>query len=103
MVVGELMKWMKTAGREGEVYFYRTRSGLEVDVLLETPSGVIGMEIKSRKVLAARDLTGLKEIARALDSRWRGGPVIYEGDELKRIGAPQIWAVPSRRLFTSIE
>lgn len=103
MVVGELMKWMKTAGREGDVFFYRTRSGLEVDVLLETPSGVVGMEIKSRRVLAARDLTGLKEIALALGPRWRGGLVIYQGDELKRIGTPQLWAVPSRRLFTGIE
>lgn len=99
MVLAEWVKWMKTMGREGELYFYRTRSGLEVDLLLESPAGVVGMEIKSRGILAAKDVTGLKEIAAALGKRWRGGLVIYGGKELKRIAEPQIWAVPSHRLF----
>ncbi|HQK80053.1 MAG TPA: ATP-binding protein [Syntrophales bacterium] len=102
MVVGEWVKWMKTMGREGELYFYRTRSGLEVDVLFESVAGVVGAEIKARRTLAARDATGLKEIAAALGKRWRGGMVIYAGNELKRIGAPQLWAVPSHRLFTRV-
>jgi predicted AAA+ superfamily ATPase len=99
MVVGELMKWMKTAGRDGEIYFYRTRSGLEVDILLDTPDGVVGMEIKSRRVIAQKDVTALKEVARGLGSRWRGGLVIYLGDAIKPLADPQIWAIPSRRLF----
>lgn len=99
MVVGELMKWMKTAGRGGEIYFYRTRSGLEVDILLDTPDGVVGMEIKNRRVIASKDVTALKEVARALGSHWRGGLVIYLGDAIKPLADPEIWAVPSRRLF----
>lgn len=99
MVVGEWVKWMKTMGRKGELYFYRTRSGLEVDILFDSPAGVVGAEIKGRRTLAARDTTGLKDIAAALRDRWRGGMVIYAGDELKRIDDPQIWAVPSHRLF----
>jgi len=100
MVVGELLKWMKTAGRDGELYFYRTRSGLEVDILLDTPDGVVGMEIKSRRVIAPKDVTALKEVARGLGSRWRGGLVIYSGDAIKPLADPKIWAVPSRRLFS---
>lgn len=100
MVVGELMKWMKTAGKDGEIYFYRTRSGLEVDILLDTPAGVVGMEIKSRRVIAQKDVTALKEVARGLGSRWRGGLVIYSGDAIKPLADPEIWAIPSRRLFT---
>jgi len=99
MVVGELMKWMKTAGRDGELYFYRTRSGLEVDILLETPAGVLGMEIKNRRIIAPRDVTALREVAGALGNRWRGGLVVYGGDEIKPLAYPEIWAVPSRRLF----
>lgn len=99
MVVGELMKWMKTAGRDGEIYFYRTRSGLEVDILLETPAGVVGMEIKNRRVIASKDVTALREVARGLGDRWRGGLVIYSGDAIKPLADPDIWAVPSRRLF----
>jgi len=101
MVVAELFKWMKTMGHDGDLYFYRTRSGLEVDIILESPAGVIGMEIKSRSSLAAKDATGLKEIASAIGKRWRGGLVIYSGNEIKRVASPQIWAVPSHRLFTN--
>ena len=99
MVVGELMKWMKTAGRNGDLYFYRTRSGLEVDILLETSAGVVGMEIKNRRVIASKDVTALREVARGLGDRWRGGLVIYGGDSIKPLADPEIWAVPSRRLF----
>ncbi|MEI6610571.1 MAG: ATP-binding protein [Deltaproteobacteria bacterium] len=101
MVVAELFKWMKTMGHDGDLYFYRTRSGLEVDIILESPAGVIGMEIKSRRALADKDTTGLKEIASAIGKRWRGGLVIYSGNEIKRVASPQIWAVPSHRLFTN--
>ena len=101
MVVTEMVKWMKTMNREGDLYFYRTRSGLEVDILFESSDGVIGMEIKSRQVLALKDTTGLKEIASALGKKWRGGLVIYSGHEIKRIAEPNIWAVPSHRLFTA--
>jgi len=101
MVVAEFVKWMKTMGCDGDLYFYRTRSGLEVDILLESSAGVVGIEIKSRPTLASKDITGLKEIASALGKRWRGGLVIYSGNEIKRLAGPHIWAVPSHRLFTS--
>jgi len=100
MVVGECVKWIKTMGRDAELYFYRTRSGLEVDLLVETPSGVIGVEIKSRESSAAKDVTALKEIASTLGKRWKGGLVVHAGTELRPIADPQIWAVPSYRLFT---
>lgn len=100
MVFGELMKWMKTSGRQGELFFYRTRSGLELDVLLQSPEGFIGMEIKSRKKLARKDVTAMREVASSLGGDWRGGMVIYQGDQIFRLAEPSIWAVPSRRLFT---
>jgi hypothetical protein len=38
-------------------------------------------------------------IAEKLKERWCGGMVVYSGDEIKRIGHPDIFAVPSKRLF----
>lgn len=99
MVVAEIVKWVRTRQREVEVFFYRTRSGNEVDLLLETSSGVIGVEVKSRAKLAAKDTRSLKMVAEKLGERWCGGMVVYRGDEIKRIGDPDIFAVPSRRLF----
>jgi uncharacterized protein len=99
MVVGELFKWIKTTQSDAELYFYRSRSGLEVDVLVETGAGITGMEIKARKTIAPKDITPMKEVAGALGKKWRGGIVVYAGNEIKKIADPQIWAIPSRRLF----
>lgn len=99
MVISELVKWMKTAQKDADIYFYRTRSGLEVDVLLQTEHGIIGMEVKARKVIFPVDIRSLKEVALKLKKDWKGGLVVYQGNEIKKISEPEIWAIPSRRLF----
>lgn len=99
MVVGEIIKWIKTTQKDAGLYFYRTRSGLELDILLQTENGVIGMEIKARKQITPSDLKAMKEVALGLGKEWRGGIVIYQGNSIKKIAEPNIWAVPSRRLF----
>jgi predicted AAA+ superfamily ATPase len=98
-VVGELVKWMKTVQREAELYFYRTRSGLEIDLVLETQQGIVGMEIKSRATVGSADVRSLREVAAKLGGEWRGGIAIYRGKEIRKIAEPSIWAVPSHRLF----
>jgi predicted AAA+ superfamily ATPase len=99
MVVNEIFKWIKTAERNAEIFFYRTRSGMELDLLLNTENGFIGVEIKGRKMIVQSDFRPMKEIASALKKKWLGGLVIYQGDEIKKLSEPEIWAVPSRRLF----
>jgi len=99
MVVNEIFKWIKTAERNVEIFFYRTRSGMELDLLLNTENGFIGVEIKSRKIIVRSDFRPMKEIASVLKKKWLGGLVIYQGDEIKKLSEPEIWAVPSRRLF----
>ena len=99
MVVSELIKWMKTVQKDAEVFFYRTRSGLEVDLLLKTKDGIIGMETKSRREVSLKDINPMKEVALKLKEEWKGGVLVYQGDEIKKLTEPHIWAVPSRRLF----
>ncbi len=102
MVVGEIIKWMRTLGKEGSLYFYRTRSGMEVDLLLETGGGLIGMEVKSRSTVDKKDAGPLRTLAEQVSDQWRGGLVIYTGNEIAPIARPDIWAVPSRRLFQGL-
>lgn len=99
MVITEMWKWIKTFGLDNELTFYRTRSGMEVDGILKTDTGIIGIEIKSREELFAKDVTPLKEVAEKLGNRFKGGLVIYRGNKLYKIAEPNIYAVPSRRLF----
>ena len=100
MVVSELVKWIKTMQKRAEVYFYRTRSGLEIDVLLQTEYGVIGIEVKSRTRVDRCDLRPMQSVAGVLGNEWKGGLVIYKGNMIMKVGEPDIWAVPAYRLFT---
>jgi hypothetical protein len=79
---------------------YRTRSGLEIDLLLQTPYGIIGVEIKGREKVSSSDCRAMKEVSAKLGSEWLGGMVVYRGAEIKKLGVPKLWAVPSFRLFT---
>jgi len=90
---------MRTTQKQAEIYFNRTRSGLELDMLLQTQHGIIGVEIKSREQVVPSDVTAMKTVAKGLAQQWLGGLVIYRGDRIVKITEPGIWAVPSYRLF----
>lgn len=100
MVVAEIYKWIKTVQQDAELYFYRTRSGLELDLLIQLEGGIVGCEIKSRDRVFPKDVQAMSRIAAVLGGEWLGGLVIYRGKTLRKIGEPALWAVPSRRLFT---
>jgi len=99
MVVSEIVKWVRTCQLDLDIYFYRTRSGMELDLLIQTEFGFLGIEIKSRTTVFNKDTRVMKEIASRLGSKWLGGIVIYRGNEIKPLDEPEIWAIPSRRLL----
>ncbi|MEK7729712.1 MAG: ATP-binding protein [candidate division KSB1 bacterium] len=99
-VVGEIYKWIRTMGEHVQLYFYRTRSGLEVDLLIQTGNGVLGVEIKSAVELAAKDYRPLREVANALGREWLGGIVVNRGNRLELLDSEaKIWSMPAPRLF----
>jgi predicted AAA+ superfamily ATPase len=98
LVVTEIHKWAKTAELPVDLSFYRTRSGLEVDLLVTTPHGVWGIEAKSASRLGASSWRGLREVGEALGKAWRGGLVVYTGTALQRLD-DRIWSVPADRLL----
>jgi len=99
MVISEIFKLIRTFQIEAELYFYRTRSGRELDLLIETPAGITGVEIKFRDKVYAKDFRTMQDVALKLGNRWRGGLVVYRGREVRKAADPGIWIVPSRRLF----
>ncbi len=99
LVVGEIYKWISTMIPDTGLYFYRTRSGMEVDLILETQDGLLGIEIKNRKRVAPTDIRPLKAVAERLGNEWRGGLLVYTGREIMQLsGEHSIWAVPFHRL-----
>lgn len=98
-VVSEIMKYISSTKNSTKIYFYRTRSGLEIDLLIETEKGLIGIEIKARDTIHTPDITAMKTLAKNLKNRWLGGMVVYRGDRIFEI-SEGIWAVPSYRLLS---
>ena len=80
------------------MWFYRTRSGREVDLLIAAEGWTIGVEVKNRARVGARDCTGLRALAKALGDEWAGGLIVHRGEALEEL-APGLWAVPAHRLF----
>lgn len=52
-VVSELVKQRLNSGQPNDLYFWRDNSGIEIDVVYETPSGLQGLEIKSGSTFAS--------------------------------------------------
>lgn len=98
LVVSEARKWVDTLGRDTPLSFYRTRSGREVDLLVTTPRGPIGIEMKNRARVVRRDASALRALGDALGDQWVGGLVVHRGEDIVDLGGA-IWAVPARRLF----
>jgi len=101
LVVAEAVKIVRTLGLEVEPFFYRTRSGLEVDLVLATPAGLLALEAKARPAWDPSDLRGLRALAEALGTRFLGGLVVTSGGPLEPARDDRrFWSVPAHRLFT---
>jgi predicted AAA+ superfamily ATPase len=101
LVVAEVVKWVSTAALPVDLSFYRTRSGFEVDLLVEGHGVVFGFEIKRRDRIDAHDPGPLRRLAGSLGERWAGGAIVYTGDRLECLDETAgIWAVPVHRLLS---
>jgi predicted AAA+ superfamily ATPase len=94
----EIVKYLRSLQLNAELFYYRTRSGLEVDFLLQTSRGILAFEVKGRESVAGSDLRSMRQIAKELGERWLGGLVLYRGREIYEM-EPGFWAVPSYRFF----
>jgi predicted AAA+ superfamily ATPase len=98
LVISEIHKWIRTAGLSVDLASYRTRTGLEVDLLLSTAQGVWGALAKLGAEIQAADWRPLRRVGEALGDRWRGGLVVSSGTRLERLDTG-VWAIPADRLL----
>ena len=98
-VVGELRKQVSWADSRTALYFFRTATGLEVDVVLEQPDGsVAGIEVKASASVGASDFAALKTLRNQLGQLFRAGVVLYLGDQVVPFG-DKLWLVPLPALW----
>jgi predicted AAA+ superfamily ATPase len=80
-VATELRKLFATTALRTDVWLWRSRTGQEVDFLLERGNEIAGIEVKWSPGIQGRDLKGLRACAEALGKRWRFGILLHAGTE----------------------
>lgn len=61
LIVAEFLKSRYNAGFPSKLYFWRDNVGLEIDLLLETPEGLLPVEIKSTATVRDELFAGLRK------------------------------------------
>jgi len=100
-VLMELRKQCAWSATRPELFYWRTASGQEVDVVLEDRAGnVVGIEIKSAATLGSSDVRGLLALADAVGKNWVRGVVLHAGTEVVPFSA-NLHGVPLSRLWSA--
>ncbi len=98
-VVTELRKQISWSKVFANMYHYRTRTGSEVDIVLEGPGArIVGIEIKSSATISAGDFKGLRALADAVGDRLHRGVLLYTGTETLPFGK-RMHALPVSALW----
>lgn len=80
MVISNQIKKLLNFGIKDEIFFYRDKSGKEIDLLIQTSEGINAYEIKSGASYKSDYMNGIKYLKKILgDSIVKSG-VIYAGE-----------------------
>jgi len=93
----ELLKILHNSGVVFDAYYWRTRDGAEVDLIIETNSTVLPFEILASPQISKRAVSGLKSFL-ADHPSVSAGYVVYPGRDILHLH-PQILAIPDWWLF----
>ena len=98
-VMMELRKQLGWADIGAELFFFRTHSGTEVDLVLEAFDGrVVGIEVKASASVVKRDMRGLEALREHLGEKFIRGIVLYTGEQVLPAG-DRIWVMPVDTLW----
>jgi len=60
LVLQNLRAWNDYHGAEHQLFYWRTKHGVEVDFIIDGPQGLFAIEVKHAPIIYEKDLTGLK-------------------------------------------
>ena len=80
LVVSECLKYRYNAGRRSNLYFFRDRSGNEVDLMLKHGDRYAALEIKSAQTFHSDFTKGLKFLKDLLKEQISSMGIVYGGD-----------------------
>ncbi len=98
--IGEVARQLTWAEEPVQLFHYRDRDQVEVDMVLEHASGsVMGIEVKAAETVRRVDFRGLRHLADRLGDRFRAGIVLYAGEQQLSFG-DRLTALPLAALWT---
>ncbi len=92
-VVSEVVKTLWHQAREPRIHFWRTATGQEVDLLVETERGLLPIEIKASATVRPEWSAGIESLRRDLGARVTDGAVVFAGTDAVPLG-PHVKAIP---------
>ena len=98
-VTMEIARQLTWSQARAELYHYRTKDGVEVDIVLENRRGqVIAIEVKAATTVRGDDFSGLRHLADRLGDNLILGVVHYTGSQTLPFG-PRFRAMPVSALW----
>ncbi len=99
-VASELRRQLVWAETDAQLFHFRDRNGLEVDLVLEDSHRMVaGIEVKAARTINASEFRGLTGLRDKLGDRFRLGVLLYSGTQALPFG-DRLWALPLSSLWT---
>lgn len=97
LVLMDLLVWRDVLLPRPEILYWRTATGLEVDLVVETPTRLLPIEVKASARLQPADAKGLEAFLDEYPDRTEGGLLLHAGTETfpltRRVLAVPWWRV----------
>ncbi|MBI1998968.1 MAG: DUF4143 domain-containing protein, partial [Parcubacteria group bacterium] len=94
-----LRAWQAYAARKINLYYWRTKSGVEVDFIVYGPNAFFAMEVKSSKTVHSQDLKGLLSFKE--DYPQASLVLLYGGKERLRMN--NVLCLPCEQFLTALD
>ncbi len=85
-VLSEVVKVLSHRGIRPQVHFWRTSTGTEVDFVVETPDGLVPIEVKVSATPRSAMAAGIRSFRKDLGERALPGYVVHPGDTRLPLG-----------------
>ena len=93
LVLTNLLAWRDIQARRPEILYWRTATGEEVDFVIETPSRVIPIEVKSAPRISPSDAHGLESCLTEYETSSDGRLILYGDNDIYPL-TKRVLAVP---------
>ena len=98
LVLNDLLAWRDARIEQADVFYWRTRTGEEVDLVIEAGDQLMPIEVKSTSRPRIRDTSHLRAFRGEYADRSASGLLLHTGSNLEWL-TPDVLAVPLKKII----